>query len=71
MNHIYYQLIFLFYVVDWHVELNQILISLDPLVEEHLSHQQVALLLEKGGASPLTYILNAILLVNVKLISSK
>lgn len=54
MNHIYYQLIFLFYVVDWHVELNQILISLDPLVEEHLSHQQVALLLEKGGASPLT-----------------
>uniref|UniRef100_A0A8C9FED8 Zinc finger FYVE domain-containing protein n=1 Tax=Pavo cristatus TaxID=9049 RepID=A0A8C9FED8_PAVCR len=41
----------------------------DPLVEEHLSHQQVALLLEKGGASPLTFILNANLLVNVKLIS--
>lgn len=41
----------------------------DPLVEEHLSHQQVALLLEKGGASPLTFILNANLLVNVSLIS--
>ncbi|XP_021237106.1 zinc finger FYVE domain-containing protein 16 isoform X2 [Numida meleagris] len=41
----------------------------DPLVEEHLSHQQVALLLEKGGANPLTFILNANLLVNVKLIS--
>ncbi|XP_072215540.1 zinc finger FYVE domain-containing protein 16 isoform X2 [Excalfactoria chinensis] len=41
----------------------------DPLVEEHLSHQQVALLLEKGGASPLTFILNANLLVNVRLIS--
>lgn len=41
----------------------------DPLVEEHLSHQQVALLLEKGGASPLTFILNANLLVNVKLVS--
>ncbi|XP_042722134.1 zinc finger FYVE domain-containing protein 16 [Lagopus leucura] len=41
----------------------------DPLVEENLSHQQVALLLEKGGASPLTFILNANLLVNVKLIS--
>ncbi|POI31700.1 hypothetical protein CIB84_004549, partial [Bambusicola thoracicus] len=55
--------------VEWHVELNQLLISLDPLVEEHLSHQQVALLLEKGGASPLTFILNANLLANVKLIS--
>uniref|UniRef100_G1N4C5 Zinc finger FYVE domain-containing protein n=1 Tax=Meleagris gallopavo TaxID=9103 RepID=G1N4C5_MELGA len=41
----------------------------DPLVEEHLSHQQVALLFEKGGANPLTFILNANLLVNVKLIS--
>uniref|UniRef100_A0A8C3KW22 Zinc finger FYVE domain-containing protein n=1 Tax=Chrysolophus pictus TaxID=9089 RepID=A0A8C3KW22_CHRPC len=41
----------------------------DPLVEEHLSHQQVSLLLEKGGARPLTFILNANLLVNVKLIS--
>uniref|UniRef100_A0A669Q9T8 Zinc finger FYVE domain-containing protein n=1 Tax=Phasianus colchicus TaxID=9054 RepID=A0A669Q9T8_PHACC len=41
----------------------------DPLVEEHLSHQLVALLLEKGGARPLTFILNANLLVNVELIS--
>uniref|UniRef100_A0A669Q5J2 FYVE-type domain-containing protein n=1 Tax=Phasianus colchicus TaxID=9054 RepID=A0A669Q5J2_PHACC len=43
----------------------------DPLVEEHLSHQLVALLLEKGGARPLTFILNANLLVNVELISWK
>ncbi|OXB62460.1 hypothetical protein ASZ78_014454 [Callipepla squamata] len=41
----------------------------DPLVEEHLSHQQVTLLLEKGDANLLTFILNANLLVNVKLIS--
>ncbi|KAM6364283.1 zinc finger FYVE domain-containing protein 16 isoform 2-T3 [Pluvialis apricaria] len=41
----------------------------DPLVEEHPSHQQVTLLLVEGGASPLTFILNANLLVNVKLIT--
>ncbi|NXA22009.1 ZFY16 protein, partial [Ibidorhyncha struthersii] len=41
----------------------------DPLVEEHPSHQQVTLLLVEGGPSPLTFILNANLLVNVKLIT--
>ncbi|XP_051498992.1 zinc finger FYVE domain-containing protein 16 isoform X2 [Apus apus] len=39
----------------------------DPLVEEHPSHQQVTLLLVEGGPNPLTFILNANLLVNVKL----
>ncbi|XP_062455447.1 zinc finger FYVE domain-containing protein 16 isoform X2 [Rhea pennata] len=41
----------------------------DPLVEEHPSHQQVTLLLAEGGPNPLTFILNANLLVNVKLVS--
>ncbi|XP_050768479.1 zinc finger FYVE domain-containing protein 16 isoform X1 [Gymnogyps californianus] len=41
----------------------------DPLVEEHPSHQQVTLLLVEGGPNPLTFILNANLLVNVKLIT--
>ncbi|NXI73887.1 ZFY16 protein, partial [Anseranas semipalmata] len=44
-------------------------VYLDPLVEEHPSHQQVTLLLAEGGPNPLTFILNANLLVNVKLIS--
>ncbi|GAB0183402.1 zinc finger FYVE domain-containing protein 16 [Grus japonensis] len=41
----------------------------DPLVEEHPSHQQVILLLVEGGLNPLTFILNANFLVNVKLIT--
>ncbi|XP_025965198.2 zinc finger FYVE domain-containing protein 16 isoform X1 [Dromaius novaehollandiae] len=41
----------------------------DPLVEEHPSRQQVTLLLAEGGPNPLTFILNANFLVNVKLIS--
>uniref|UniRef100_A0A663N7J2 Zinc finger FYVE domain-containing protein n=1 Tax=Athene cunicularia TaxID=194338 RepID=A0A663N7J2_ATHCN len=41
----------------------------DPLVAEHPSHQQVTLLLVEGGQNPLTFILNANLLVNVKLIT--
>ncbi|KAM6035424.1 zinc finger FYVE domain-containing protein 16 isoform 3-T4 [Theristicus caerulescens] len=41
----------------------------DPLVEEHPSRQQVTLLLVEGGPNPLTFILNANLLVNVKLIT--
>ncbi|KFQ92781.1 Zinc finger FYVE domain-containing protein 16, partial [Nipponia nippon] len=41
----------------------------DPLVEEHPSQQQVTLLLVEGGPNPLTFILNANLLVNVKLIT--
>ncbi|XP_039401049.1 zinc finger FYVE domain-containing protein 16 isoform X3 [Mauremys reevesii] len=41
----------------------------DPLVEEHPSHQHVTLLLAEGGPNPLTFILNANLLVNVKLVS--
>ncbi|NXF40006.1 ZFY16 protein, partial [Nyctibius bracteatus] len=41
----------------------------DPLVEEHPSHQQVTLLLVEGGPNPLTFILNANLLVNIKLIT--
>uniref|UniRef100_A0A8B9Z6D9 Zinc finger FYVE domain-containing protein n=1 Tax=Buteo japonicus TaxID=224669 RepID=A0A8B9Z6D9_9AVES len=42
----------------------------DRLVEEHPSHQQVTLLLVEGSPNPLTFILNANLLVNVKLITS-
>ncbi|XP_068279488.1 zinc finger FYVE domain-containing protein 16 isoform X2 [Nyctibius grandis] len=41
----------------------------DPLVEEHPSHQQVTLLLVEGGPNPLTFILNANLLVNIRLIT--
>ncbi|NXC21233.1 ZFY16 protein, partial [Corythaeola cristata] len=41
----------------------------DPLVEDHPSHQEVALLLVEGDPNPLTFILNANLLVNVKLIT--
>ncbi|XP_035752491.1 zinc finger FYVE domain-containing protein 16 isoform X2 [Egretta garzetta] len=41
----------------------------DPLVEEHPSHQQVTLCLVEGGPNVLTFILNANLLVNVKLIT--
>uniref|UniRef100_A0A8B9Z2V4 Zinc finger FYVE domain-containing protein n=1 Tax=Buteo japonicus TaxID=224669 RepID=A0A8B9Z2V4_9AVES len=41
----------------------------DRLVEEHPSHQQVTLLLVEGSPNPLTFILNANLLVNVKLIT--
>ncbi|KAM9250527.1 zinc finger FYVE domain-containing protein 16 isoform 2-T2 [Cariama cristata] len=42
----------------------------DPLVEERPSHQQVTLLLVERSPNPLTFILNANLLVNVKLITS-
>ncbi|XP_030113567.4 zinc finger FYVE domain-containing protein 16 isoform X1 [Taeniopygia guttata] len=41
----------------------------DLLVEEHPFRQKVTLLLEEGGSNPLTFILNANLLVNVKLIT--
>ncbi|XP_053858500.1 zinc finger FYVE domain-containing protein 16 isoform X2 [Vidua macroura] len=41
----------------------------DLLVEEHPFHQKVTLLLGEGGPNPLTFILNANLLVNVKLIT--
>ncbi|CAN8220688.1 unnamed protein product [Coccothraustes coccothraustes] len=41
----------------------------DLLVEEHPFQQKVTLLLGEGGPSPLTFILNANLLVNVKLIT--
>ncbi|NXE83271.1 ZFY16 protein, partial [Cochlearius cochlearius] len=41
----------------------------DPLVEEHPSHQQVTLHLVEGDPNVLTFILNANLLVNVKLIT--
>ncbi|KAM9250526.1 zinc finger FYVE domain-containing protein 16 isoform 1-T1 [Cariama cristata] len=41
----------------------------DPLVEERPSHQQVTLLLVERSPNPLTFILNANLLVNVKLIT--
>ncbi|KGL82039.1 Zinc finger FYVE domain-containing protein 16, partial [Tinamus guttatus] len=41
----------------------------DPLVEEHPSCQQVTSLLAEGDPNPLTFILNANFLVNVKLIS--
>ncbi|XP_010166804.1 zinc finger FYVE domain-containing protein 16 [Antrostomus carolinensis] len=41
----------------------------DPLVEEHPTQEQVTLLLVEGGPNPLTFILNANLLVNVRLIT--
>ncbi|NXV15079.1 ZFY16 protein, partial [Cepphus grylle] len=41
----------------------------DPLVEEHPSHQQVTRLLVEESPNPLTFILNANLLVNIKLIN--
>ncbi|XP_068781121.1 zinc finger FYVE domain-containing protein 16 [Struthio camelus] len=41
----------------------------DPVVEEHPSRQQVTLLLAEEGPNPLSFILNANFLVNVKLIS--
>ncbi|XP_033376253.1 zinc finger FYVE domain-containing protein 16 isoform X5 [Parus major] len=41
----------------------------DLLVEEHPFHQKVTLLLGEGSPHPLTFILNANLLVNVKLIT--
>ncbi|XP_056369251.1 zinc finger FYVE domain-containing protein 16 [Oenanthe melanoleuca] len=41
----------------------------DLLVEDHPFHQKVTLLLGEGGPNPLTFILNANLLVNVKLIT--
>ncbi|XP_074056134.1 zinc finger FYVE domain-containing protein 16 isoform X2 [Macrotis lagotis] len=40
----------------------------DPVVEECPSQEQIISLLEHGGASPITFILNANLLVNVKLV---
>ncbi|XP_036620404.1 zinc finger FYVE domain-containing protein 16 isoform X2 [Trichosurus vulpecula] len=40
----------------------------DPVVEECPSQEQVLSLLEHGGSSPVTFILNANLLVNVKLV---
>ncbi|XP_064413195.1 zinc finger FYVE domain-containing protein 16 isoform X2 [Latimeria chalumnae] len=41
----------------------------DPLIEERPSHGQIMLLLEEGGPNPLTFVLNANLLVNVKLVT--
>nr|XP_015218372.1 PREDICTED: zinc finger FYVE domain-containing protein 16 isoform X1 [Lepisosteus oculatus]XP_015218376.1 PREDICTED: zinc finger FYVE domain-containing protein 16 isoform X1 [Lepisosteus oculatus]XP_015218384.1 PREDICTED: zinc finger FYVE domain-containing protein 16 isoform X1 [Lepisosteus oculatus]XP_015218391.1 PREDICTED: zinc finger FYVE domain-containing protein 16 isoform X1 [Lepisosteus oculatus]XP_015218395.1 PREDICTED: zinc finger FYVE domain-containing protein 16 isoform X1 [Lepisos len=41
----------------------------DPLVEELPSPGQILLLLEEGGPRPLTFVLNANLLVNVKAVS--
>ncbi|XP_059500767.1 zinc finger FYVE domain-containing protein 16-like isoform X3 [Stegostoma tigrinum] len=39
------------------------------VVEEHPSQNQAILLLEDGGSNPLTFVLNANLLVNVKLVN--
>lgn len=39
-----------------------------PVVEEHPSHEQIILLLEGEGSCPVTFVLNANLLVNVKLV---
>lgn len=54
-----------------YIEPNHILIYLGPVVEEHPSHQQVTSLLSEGELNPLTFILNANFLVNVKLLSCK
>lgn len=42
-----------------------------PIVEEHPSHEQIILLLEDEGFRPVTFVLNANLLVNVKLVFCK
>lgn len=42
-----------------------------PVVEEHPSHEQIILLLEGEGFHPVTFVLNANLLVNVKLVFCK
>ncbi|XP_057596328.1 zinc finger FYVE domain-containing protein 16 isoform X2 [Hippopotamus amphibius kiboko] len=39
-----------------------------PVIEEHPSHEQIILLLEGEGFCPVTFVLNANLLVNVKLV---
>lgn len=39
-----------------------------PVVEEHPSHEQIILLLEGEGFHPVTFVLNANLLVNVKFV---
>ncbi|KAM4875834.1 zinc finger FYVE domain-containing protein 16 [Thomomys bottae] len=39
-----------------------------PVIQEHPSHEQIMLLLEGEGLCPVTFVLNANLLVNVKLI---
>ncbi|XP_019583758.2 zinc finger FYVE domain-containing protein 16 [Rhinolophus sinicus] len=39
-----------------------------PVVEEHPSHEQITLLLQGEGFHPVTFVLNANLLVNVKLV---
>lgn len=44
---------------------------LDVLVEENPAPCQILHLLEEGGPRPLTFILNANLLVNVKLVTCK
>lgn len=62
---------FLVWVIGWYFELNHVSIHLDLLVEEHPFHQKVTLLLGEGGPNPLTFVLNANLLVNVKLITCK
>lgn len=43
--------------------------TLDVLVEENPAPCQILLLLAEGGPRPLTFVLNANLLVNVKLIT--
>lgn len=62
---------FLVWVIGWYFEPNLVSIHLDLLVEEHPFHQKVTLLLGEGGPNPLTFVLNANLLVNVKLITCK
>lgn len=41
------------------------------VVEEHPSHEQIILLLEGKSFRPVTFVLNANLLVNVKLVFCK
>lgn len=45
--------------------------TVDVLVEENPAPCQILLLLAEGGPRPLTFVLNANLLVNVKLITCK
>lgn len=57
--------------VSVHARLNLIicLLALGVLVEENPAPCQILLLLAEGGPRPLTFVLNANLLVNVKLIT--
>lgn len=66
---------FIFYLVHTcllsSIELFYVFCVSDAVVETRPTHAGVMLLLEEDGPNPLTFILNANLLVNVKLVTCK